>query len=332
MTTIKDLSRHTGLSVGTISNYLNGKKIKPASQTLIAKAIQELDYQPNSVGKYLRMGKTKTVGIITNTISTNFISQTYSILENELLNNGYDVIFCNSHGDLSLEASKLDLLAGRAVDCIVLFPVSCLYTDIHKIKTPVITVDNFLENQKCPAIVFDDYDAAYNATMKFVRSGHKRIACITGYEDHHTTLMRKNGYMDALRSSFGQFDPGIIMNADFNNEKAREVVLSIMKKKDPPTAFLIASNEMLIGFLLAIQSLNLQIPDDVSYITFDDADYYSLLSKKPTYVYQPKEVLGHALFESIYDILTGREIPTDQYVKYVKTELICGESVFDCAQ
>ncbi|MHB1454189.1 MAG: LacI family DNA-binding transcriptional regulator [Saccharofermentanales bacterium] len=327
MATIKDLSKFTGLSVGTISNYLNNKAIKPVSRDLIAKAIQELDYTPNNVGKYLRVGKTKTVGVLTNTISTSFVSQTYAILESELLSNGYDVIFCNSHGDLKVEQQKLDFLAGRAVDCIVLFPVSCTDTDISTIKTPIITVDNSLETQKCPAIVFDDEDAAYGATSFFIKNGHQHIACITGYEDHHTTIMRKKGYKKALEESSIMYDPELVFNASFNNNKALEGSLKMLRDSNPPTAFLITSNEMLIGLLQAVKLLNLRIPEDVSYITFDDADYYNVLNKRPTYVCQSKELLGQMLYDLIYDILTDTEIKAKNLVKYVKTELIQGETV-----
>ena len=327
MTTIKDLSKYTGLSVGTISNYLNKRKIKEENLRIIEEAIAELDYQPNSVGKYLREGKTKTIGVVTNTISTNFISKTYSILEDELLSNGYDVIFCNSHGDINLEANKLSFLSGRAVDFIILFPVSCTRTDISKVKTPIITVDNFLENQNCPAIIFDDFDISYEATRKLINAGHKKIACITGYEDHHTTKMRKRGFIEALNDYSISVDPDLICDASFNNEKSENIVYRLLKYKNPPTAFLVTSNEMLIGLLLAVKKAGLKIPEDISYITFDDADYYSLLDKKPSYVMQPKEELGKELFSTIYDILSGNDIDSINFVKYIKTKLVQGETV-----
>lgn len=327
MTTIKDIARITGLSVGTISNYNSKRNINQSNKELIEKAISDLNYTPNSVGRYLRVGKTKTVGIITNTISTSFISQAYSTLETALLDNGYDVIFCNSQGDLNVEQNKLDFLSGRSVDCIVLFPISCLYTNISSINTPIIVADNFLETTSCPSIIFDDEISSYNATEFLIKNGHVRIACITGYDDHHTTIMRKKGYLEALKHYKIKYDPSIVINANFNNSQSEEATTKLLQSNFPPTAFLITSNEMLLGFLLSTKNSNVKIPDDISYITFDNADYYSILDSRPTYVYQSKELLGKMLFDTIIELLKNKEIKKKNMIKYVKTELIIGDSV-----
>ena len=48
MATIKDISRVTGLSVGTISKYLNNKPVLPENSAMIQQAIESLHYQVNA--------------------------------------------------------------------------------------------------------------------------------------------------------------------------------------------------------------------------------------------------------------------------------------------
>ncbi|WP_243114101.1 LacI family DNA-binding transcriptional regulator [Butyrivibrio sp. XB500-5] len=70
--TIKDIKEYTGLSLATISKYLNGGNVLPENRAKIEKAINELHYEVNEIARGLVTKKTKTVGILVFSITSPF--------------------------------------------------------------------------------------------------------------------------------------------------------------------------------------------------------------------------------------------------------------------
>ena len=61
--TIKDIKEETGLSLATISKYLNGGKVLDKNAQLIRAAVEKLHYQPNEMARSLVTNKTRTLGV-----------------------------------------------------------------------------------------------------------------------------------------------------------------------------------------------------------------------------------------------------------------------------
>ena len=59
--TIRDVAKKTGLSLGTISKYINGQPVREANRVLIEQAIAELQFKPNKIAKGLRNSQTFSV-------------------------------------------------------------------------------------------------------------------------------------------------------------------------------------------------------------------------------------------------------------------------------
>ena len=49
MVTIKDVARDAGVSVGTVSNVLNGGRVSEARRKLVEASIEKLGYQVNTL-------------------------------------------------------------------------------------------------------------------------------------------------------------------------------------------------------------------------------------------------------------------------------------------
>lgn len=62
--TIRDVAARAGLSVGTVSKYINGKTVKENTRLAIEEAIKELDFHPNNIAKGLRNAKSFSVAIL----------------------------------------------------------------------------------------------------------------------------------------------------------------------------------------------------------------------------------------------------------------------------
>ncbi|MBR4073053.1 MAG: LacI family DNA-binding transcriptional regulator, partial [Clostridia bacterium] len=288
-------------------------------------AIEETGFTPNYFGRSLKAKETKTIGVITYNISSRFVSAVHNVLEKRLAKDGYDVYFCNTHGDLDLEKEKLQFLLRHGADAIVLFPKSYEHSSIELPKTagiPTVLVDNTIKNESCSSVVFDDKNSAYTATQHLIRNGHKKIACLAGYDDYCTTISRIKGYKKALADN--GITESIVCSNLVTTAEHTEATLKILQEHPDVTAFIITSSALLVGFLSGLKTMQLSVPDDISYITFGEEEYYELLTVTPTYVYQDKEQLGNNIFDVISELLTNKEAIVN---KTVPTRLILGGTV-----
>ncbi|WKB35747.1 LacI family DNA-binding transcriptional regulator [Terrilactibacillus sp. S3-3] len=71
--TIKDIARQTGLSIGTISKFLNGGNVREKNRRLIEQAVGELNFHVNEMARGLKTNRSKTIGIIIPSLDNFFL-------------------------------------------------------------------------------------------------------------------------------------------------------------------------------------------------------------------------------------------------------------------
>ena len=59
--TMKDVKERTGLSMATISKYLNGGNVLPENRVILEEAIRELNYEVNEIARGLVNNMTRTI-------------------------------------------------------------------------------------------------------------------------------------------------------------------------------------------------------------------------------------------------------------------------------
>ena len=95
MSNIKDVARLTGLSISTISKYINGGNVLEENKVLIDHAIDVLDFKVNLTARSLKTSKTMTVGALLPSLSVSFFSDLFSMIEGRLRQEGYSLIVCS---------------------------------------------------------------------------------------------------------------------------------------------------------------------------------------------------------------------------------------------
>ena len=114
--TIRDIKKRTGLSLATISKYLNGGNVLPENRILIEEAINELHYEVNELARGLVTHKTKTIGVLVYDIQCLFVGSMLHYLGMELHKKGYGMLICDSCNDEKLQKENLQFLLSRKVD------------------------------------------------------------------------------------------------------------------------------------------------------------------------------------------------------------------------
>ena len=201
MSTIKDVAKYTGLSVGTISRYLNGEQLKVRNQLAIEQAIKELGYERNSIARSMKIGKTMTIAVIVPYLANMFSMRVIESIERELQKSNYCVIVSDCGGDLKKEISRIEFMKSRQVDGFVLMPSGNKARDIKKAAghIPLVLVDRILEDEIFDSVIIDNEEITYRHVVSLLKNGVRKIGIIQGPSNISTARQRQLGYERALK-------------------------------------------------------------------------------------------------------------------------------------
>ena len=182
MSTIKDVARRTGLSLSTISKYLNGGNVREENRLAIDAAVAELGFSVNVFARSLKANRSMTVGVLLPTISSPFFGRVVASLELILRRSGYECFVCSYDFDREQELGKLAFLARYHVDGIVYVPEHATAEELRvRVGTiPVVLIDRSLENAQYDTVVVDNLNAVYMAVEHQIGRGHRPIGLNAG--------------------------------------------------------------------------------------------------------------------------------------------------------
>lgn len=332
MTTMKDVAKYADVSVATVSKYLNGGNILKENEKNIEKAIEELDYRVNVIARGLKINKSMTVGVLIPSLRKLFFTSIISYITDELQENGYSTIVCDYKEDKEVEETKLEFLIDKMVDGIILVPYQI---DKQKIKDilnrdiSLLLLDRMTSGIDCDTVLTDSLNGSYRAVEKLFERGHKRIGIITGPKDVYTSRERLKGYKRVHEDYNIEIDQDLIKYGDYKVQGGYEKTKDLWKLKSSPTALFATNYEMTVGSLMAINELEIKIPEELSLIGFDDIMQLSkIYAPSLSIVSQPMEKLGRTAAEILLKRLKGKKENYPQ-IKRLKTDISIKKSVID---
>ncbi len=329
--TIKDVAKYTGLSVATISKYINGGNVLDRNRDLIGEAVKALDYKVNEIARGLKTRKSKTVGVLIPKLDSIFTTTIVSYIEGVLQENGYGTIICDYRQDPGLEAVKLEFLLGKSVDGIIMMPLALDAAQLQRIiknDTPVIFIDRTVKGFDSDVVMADNLNASYGATEYLITRGHKRIGFICGPQDIYTAQERLKGYL-RVHDDYGlKIDEKLIKYGDYEIESGYNYTKELLDILKPPAAIFATNYEMTIGAIMALNERNVKIPDEVSFIGFDNIHLADLVKPPLSIVVQPMRQIGETAGSLMMRRLKGDRTGFPAIIR-LKTELLIKDSVRD---
>lgn len=295
--TIKDIARETGLSIATISKYVNGGTLKEKNRIAVERAVKKLDYHVNEYARGLKSNRSRTIGVVIPELSNLFVTQIITVMEDALRKRGYSVIICDCHTDEKLECDAVKFLIGKRVDGIINMPVCRDGRHLRPAmeqKIPIVLIDRTVPelSNYADSVLIDNAAASHSATSYLLEKNHSRIGIIIGPKDVFTSQQRLVGYVDALKSFDISFDENFIINSDYTLHGGYESMRAMLKKCPEITAIFVTNYEMTLGAIIAANELGIKIPQELSFIGFDNMDLSRIAHPKLTIVTQPLEEIG----------------------------------------
>ncbi len=292
MPTIKDVADAAQVSITTVSHVINGTRyVSDELRKRVEEAMTVIDYHPNNLARSLRIGKTKTIGLIIPDNSNLYFAEIARIIEDLGYLHGYSVILCNTDDNCEKEASYINVLVNKQVDGVIFISAGGSGENLQKLldqNTPIVIVDREFPDVAADLVLLDNYIGGEMAARHLIQLGHRRIACISGSLRLTPSAQRMDGYLHAMHEAGLATPENYLVPGDFRYQSGETCMDKLLEDSfDRPSAVFVCNDMMAIGAIRSIRKHGLRVPEDISIIGFDNILLAQAFSPALTTIAQP---------------------------------------------
>lgn len=275
---ISDVAAAAGVSTATVSLVLNERtaRISPATQDRVRRAAAAVGYTPNSVARGLRTQRTRTIGLVSDTIATTpYAGRMLSGAQDAAREYGYLVFLVDTDADPAVEREAIRALADQQVDAMI---YACMWHRVVDVPASLPAGSVFLDCQPVsggfPAVVPDDRAGGVAAVRELIAAGHRRIAYVDVEESDApvASVLRWEGYLEVLDEAGIVPDTALHVRGATSaagGRAATDLLLDLPEGRRP-TALFCFNDRIAAGAYIAAHHRGLEIPRDLSIVGFDD--------------------------------------------------------------
>ena len=295
--TIRDVAREAGVSVATVSRYLNHNT--PVSDDVsqrLEQVMQALRYVPQATARALATHKTHTIGLLLADIGGDFFAPLLNGIEAVASTAGYDLLISCVRQPLH-RTGAITLLGPHNTDGVLVFADSlderglAEYSErnfptvlIHRsppdgLKMPCVTVENKAASKK----IVDHLIEIHN---------RRRIVFLRGPQGQEDSFWRESGYRQALESHQIEFDPRLAADGEFDRAIARASIQRLLGENVRFDGVFAGDDESAVGVINTLNEAGVRIPEDISVVGFDDQRMAPYLTPPLTTVRAPTGEVG----------------------------------------
>lgn len=304
--TIKDIAKIAGVSYSTVSKALNNSPlVKDETKNKIITIANELGYEPNYAAQRLVSKNTKVIGLIWPTIEREVLSTLVTNINKEINKTTYSMI-------LSVEptTSAWNTFKKFQVDGIILFEEN---NQLLKSQLTIPFVSYGVASNKnidYPIIDASPEVAMYKAVKYLYNLGHRNIAFIGDSSSLDPMQKEKeNGFIHAMKKHpLLSNELNIIDTKGLDWYHGYEATQKCLKQPQYPTAIIGGSYDISLGIIRAIKEVGLNIPNDISIISYDNIPQMANTEIPLTCIGVPVEKLAKDIVQSIIQSIEEENI------------------------
>ena len=298
VTSIRDVAKHVGVSIGTVSNVIN----RPAQVNVdlvarVVKGIADLGYVRNDAARQLRAGLSRTIGMIVQDSSNPFFADMARGAEDQAELTDRMLIVGNSHQNLARERRYIDLFQEQRVQGVFLAPLGELTDRLKQLRNhniaPVLVQRRVNVDDFC-SLAGDDDHGGYLAATHLLSLGRRQIAFVGGPLSIIGIEDRLNGARRAVDEH-----PGATLEEMPTNEltvrEGRRIGQRILARdrRARPVGIFTANDLVALGLIQAfVGSSRIRIPEEIALIGYDDIAFASAAAVPLSTIRQPGSMFG----------------------------------------
>ena len=305
--TVSDVAAAAKVSKATAARALGDYgAVSDQVRERVQRAAEELGYRPNALARTMSTGRSNTIGIVIGDIENPFFAQATRGAADIANAAGFDLILSNSDEEAEAEANAIGVQLAKRVDGLLVAPASSANSDNLRVVVdagrPLVLFDRLADGIAADAVIAANRDGARRLTGLLTGAGHRRIAFLS-------TLAHDGGYRrgDRLGSSSvaervagftatlaeaGIAEPEASVRLNARADGIERVATDLITGPDAVTAVVASDSRIALAVFRAALAAGLRIPDDLSLVAFDDADWTGLTTPAITVMSLPIHEIG----------------------------------------
>lgn len=322
------MAADAGVSLQTVSRVINREpNVRPEMQKRVRASIEKLGYVPSIAARRLSGSRSYLVLALNDrdrTIADWRERQGTDWVDQMLLGGmlkasecGYRMMFelVDTHDD-HIERELNATIAALQPDGIILTPPHSENERIcHVLEQAGIAFARIGSIAPGPgiAMTMDDHHAAALATRHLMDLGHRRIGFIAGPSSYSLSQWRVDGWKAEMKTHKLPVS-GLLEQGDFSYQSGFDAARRLLDRKERATAIIASNDRMALGTVAAAREAGLEIPRDLSVVSFDNTPIVNFTQPRLTAVDQPVAATASKAIEMIISQLRGDELPDEPIV------------------
>jgi LacI family transcriptional regulator len=295
--------------VATVSKVLNNRYgVAASTYAHVQQVIAELGYEASLVAQSLRNHQTNVIGILVADLEP-FSTELLKGAADAIRGTGFELVIYSAGGRTDehegWERRYLSRLSGTLIDGAILVTPTIVEVDYG---APFVAVDPHTGFSQMPTIDADNLRGGHLATEHLIGLGHKRIAMLTGRHDLQSSLLREQGYRQAMGKAQLDIDERLVQPGEYHFDPARDSARQMLSSSEPPTAVFAANDTSALAILAVAAELGFRVPQDLSVVGFDNIPESALSTPALTTVEQPIRLMGYRAVEMLIELIRGRTL------------------------
>lgn len=275
---MKDVAKDAHVSVATVSNYLNGKKVRPEVEEQVKRSIEKLHYVRNDAARALKISESKYVVFVLPTVWSPFFAELTFWIQRYLNEKGYKMILSISENKYEQEKSYVKMAEEQRVAGIISISYSDLNSHVPS-NIPLVSIEKD-DTGMFPLVTSDNYGGGKTAAVEFSKRGLKHLVYIgTSHEGFSPMIARQSGFVDQCNNLGMKYEVFSVPSArtpeKFNSavEEISSEIAGIFKKSGPVGVFAYC-DETALHLRNQLEKDGVRVPEDIQIIGFDGGMIY----------------------------------------------------------
>lgn len=269
---MKDVAREAEVSVATVSNFINGKKVRPEAAKNINAAIKKLNYVRNNAARLLKTNQSPFVVFVVPSVWSPFFSELTFWVQKYLNNLGFKMVLCISENDYEKEKSYVKMAEEQRAAGILSISYSDLTSHVLS-DIPLVAIEKETTGQ-FSLVSSDNYAGGQLAAQELAKRDLDSFMFI-GSINHESVELnaRKAGLVDYCNNHGKKIDFEELetkKSSDHFQQSIEEVTKKISNlAQDHKVGIFAHTDETALLVVKQLQRLGIEIPDQVQIIGFD---------------------------------------------------------------
>lgn len=307
--TSHEIAKAAGVSQATVSNVINRPElVSPETREKVTRAMESMDFVINRSAQALRAGTASNCGLVVLDVANPFWAAITHGVESVTTPLGQSVIVGSSGESQDVQNRIVSQLESQGVRGMLVAPVGDdleLLREVQRRGTDVVLLDHADPLRQLPSVTVDHVAGARAATEHLLAMGHRRIAFVNGPHRIPWCRDRSAGFHSACRTA-GSAEHREVTVAGMTFSSGRDSVEAVLAVGGV-TAVFCANDMIAMGLLKSLAIRGVRVPDELSLLGYDDAEFSSLLSPALTTVRQSPVDIGREAARLLYGGADGRD-------------------------